>query len=119
MHPSDNRKTAFITNTVNYCNNVMPFGLKNVWATYQRLMNQILREQIGKNVEVYVDDIVMMSDDLKQHLNDLAKVFSQLNKYQMRLNQKSAYSSLGVASFSASSCLPEVSKPTPRSVKPS
>lgn len=48
----------------NYCNRVMPFGLKNVGATYQRLMDKVVEEQIGRNMEVYVDDIVVKSSNL-------------------------------------------------------
>ncbi|XP_072059858.1 uncharacterized protein [Arachis hypogaea] len=57
MHPKDQEKTAFITEAGNYCYNVMPFGLKNAGATYQRLMNKIFEQQIGQNIEVYVDDM--------------------------------------------------------------
>ncbi|XP_020222088.1 uncharacterized protein LOC109804668 [Cajanus cajan] len=64
----------------------MPFGLKNAGATYQRLMNKVFRHQLGKNMEVYVDDMVVKSGDLEQHVVDLAEVFQQLHKYDMRLN---------------------------------
>ncbi|XP_072052157.1 uncharacterized protein [Arachis hypogaea] len=58
MHPSDQDKTAFITDFGNYCYKVMPFGLKNAGATYQRLMDKVFAKQIGRNIEVYVDDMV-------------------------------------------------------------
>nr|KYP54579.1 Retrovirus-related Pol polyprotein from transposon 17.6 [Cajanus cajan] len=86
MHPGDEEKTAFITDSTNYCYQVMPFGLKNAGATYQRLMNKVFRNQIGKNMEVYVDDMVVKSKDLDRHLSDLAKVFQQLRRHDMRLN---------------------------------
>ena len=61
MKESDELKTSFITPYGTYCYITMPFGLKNAGATYQRCMQNCLAEQIGKNVHVYVDDIVVMS----------------------------------------------------------
>nr|KYP55197.1 Retrovirus-related Pol polyprotein from transposon 297 family [Cajanus cajan] len=86
MHPCDEEKTAFITDSENYCYQVMPFGLKNAGATYQRLMNKPFRHQLGRNMEVYVDDMVVKSRDLVQHVIDLSEVFQQLHRYDMRLN---------------------------------
>ncbi|XP_072075962.1 uncharacterized protein [Arachis hypogaea] len=62
MHPSDEDKIAFITDHGNFYYKVMPFGLKNAGATYQRLMDNAFQKQIGKNMEVYVDDIVVKLD---------------------------------------------------------
>nr|KYP42512.1 Retrovirus-related Pol polyprotein from transposon opus [Cajanus cajan] len=64
----------------------MPFGLKNAGATYQQLMDKIFRHQIGRNLEVYVDDMVVKSDDLGTHQSDLEEVFKQVRKHDMRLN---------------------------------
>jgi len=75
MHPADREKTAFITDKANFCYEVMPFGLKNAGATYQRLMDRMFREQIGKTMEVYVYDIIVKSDSVELHVNDLAEVF--------------------------------------------
>nr|KYP73705.1 Transposon Ty3-I Gag-Pol polyprotein [Cajanus cajan] len=86
MHLRDEEKTAFITDSANYCYQVMPFGLKNAGATYQRLMNQVFRHQLGRNMEVYVDDMVVKSGDLTKHVADLSEVFQQLRRYDMRLN---------------------------------
>ena len=86
MNPADREKTAFITDKANFCREVMPFGLKNAGATYQRLMDRMFRDQIGKTMEVYVDDIIVKSDSVEQHANDLAEVFQQIRKYDMRLN---------------------------------
>nr|KYP48409.1 Retrovirus-related Pol polyprotein from transposon opus [Cajanus cajan] len=79
-------KTAFITETANYCYRVMPFGLKNAGATYQRLMNKIFQDQIGRCLEVYVDDMVVKSEDVSAHMCDLAEVFRALRQHRMRLN---------------------------------
>jgi len=62
MHPKDKEKTTFMMADANYYYEVMSFGLKNAWATYQRLMDKIFRGLIGQCVEVYVDDIVVKSD---------------------------------------------------------
>jgi len=86
MHRSDVDKTTFITESANYCYQVMPFGLKNAGATYQRLMDRVFEKQIGRNLEVYVDDMVVKSEMFEQHLDDLAEIFSQLRLYNMRLN---------------------------------
>ena len=56
----------------------MPFGLKNAGATYQRLVNHMFRPQIGRNVEVYVDDTLVKSQDEEIHLDDLQETFNTL-----------------------------------------
>ncbi|XP_043812456.1 uncharacterized protein LOC122723651 [Manihot esculenta] len=83
---SDEEKTSFITEDGTYCYRAMPFGLKNARATYQRLMNKIFKDQISRNVEVYVDDMVVKSPTFQQHLTDLREVFEVLEQYRMRLN---------------------------------
>ena len=74
MNPTDWEKKAFITDRANFCYEVMPFSLKNSRATYQRLMDRMFRKQIRKTMEVYVDDIIVKSDSVEQHANDLAEV---------------------------------------------
>ena len=64
----------------------MPFGLKNVGAMYQRLVNQMFNKQIGRNVEVYVDNMLVKSKEKKDHLDDLKKTFNTLRPYSMKLN---------------------------------
>ena len=59
IHPLDEEKIAFITLMGNYCYMVMPFGLKNAGATYQRLMNKIFAKHIGALMEVYIDDMLV------------------------------------------------------------
>ncbi|XP_019233822.1 PREDICTED: uncharacterized protein LOC109214370 [Nicotiana attenuata] len=69
MNPEDQEKLSFIINFGTYCYNMMPFGLKNAGATYQRLVNKMFVKQIGKTMEVYIDDMLVKSlntgDDLK------------------------------------------------------
>ncbi|XP_015936371.1 uncharacterized protein LOC107462306 [Arachis duranensis] len=86
MHRPDEDKTAFITPGGIYCYKVMPFGLKNAGATYQRLMNKIFNELIGKTVEVYVDDILAKTARPDDLLRDLGDVFASLRQHGMRLN---------------------------------
>lgn len=64
----------------------MPFGLKNARATYQRLVNCMFTDQIGKTMEVYIDDLVVKSVRKKHHLMYLAQTFDILRQYKMKLN---------------------------------
>ena len=79
-------KTAFITEEANLYYKVMPFGLKNVGSTYQRLMDRVFQPLLGKTVEVYVDDIIVKSPNAQQHSADLAQVFKALRTYNIRVN---------------------------------
>ena len=86
MDEEDQEKTSFVTSQRLYCYKVMPFGLKNIGATYQRLVNRMFSHQIGSNVEVYVDDMLVKSKDEANHLDDLKETFSTLRNYNMKLN---------------------------------
>ena len=70
----------------------MSFGFKNVGATYQRLMKKMFAHQIGRNVQVYVNDMLVKSQREKDHLDDLKETFDTLRFYNMKLNlSKSAF----------------------------
>ncbi|XP_013739462.1 uncharacterized protein LOC106442308 [Brassica napus] len=86
MNPDDREKTAFITDRGTYCYKVMPFGLKNAGATYQRLVNRIFSEQRGKTMEVYIDDMLVNSLDEQDHISHLEECFAKLNAHNMKLN---------------------------------
>ncbi|CAJ2665932.1 unnamed protein product [Trifolium pratense] len=86
MAVADREKTAFMTESGNYYYNVMPFGLKNAGATYQRMMNKVFRGQIGDMLEVYMDDMIVKSPEELDHVVHLRKVFEQARKYKMRFN---------------------------------
>ena len=86
MDEEDQEKTSFVTSQGLYCYKVMPFGLKNIGATYQRLVNRMFSHQIGRNVEVYVDDMLVKSKDKANHLDDLKETFNTLRNYNMKLN---------------------------------
>ena len=76
MDEVDQEKTAFITSQGLYCYKAMSFGLKNVGATYQRLVNKMFNKQIGRNMEVYVDDMLVKSKKELAHLDDLRETFT-------------------------------------------
>ena len=86
MAEEGQEKTAFITSQGLYCYKVIPFGLKNARATYQRLVNKMFSKQIGRNMEVYVDDMLVKSREELAHLDDLKETFSTFKQYQMKLN---------------------------------
>ncbi|CAJ2647353.1 unnamed protein product [Trifolium pratense] len=86
MAVADREKTAFMTESGNYYYKVMPFGLKNAGATYQRMMNKVFRGQIGDMLEVYMDDMIVKSPEELDHVLHLRKVFEQARKHNMRFN---------------------------------
>ncbi|XP_057461067.1 uncharacterized protein LOC130751463 [Actinidia eriantha] len=86
MAPRDEELTAFRTPKGIYCYKVMPFGLKNAGATYQRAMQKIFDDMFHKNIECYVDDLVVKTRDRNNHLEDLKKVFDRLRRYQLKMN---------------------------------
>ena len=77
---------AFMTDGPSNCYRVMPFSLKNVGATYPRLMDKVFQVQIGRNVEVYVDNMVAKTPSSGDHCADLEEIFMQLGKNNMRPN---------------------------------
>ncbi|KAL0427550.1 UNVERIFIED_CONTAM: Retrovirus-related Pol polyprotein from transposon.6 [Sesamum latifolium] len=64
----------------------MPFGLKNAGTTYQRLVDKMFRPQLGRNMEVYVDDMLVKSKEVHDHVKDLNETFAILRKYRLKLN---------------------------------
>ena len=86
MKEADQEKTSFVTSQGLFCYKVMPFGLKNAGATYHRLMNKMFAHQIGRNVQVYVDDMLVKSLHEEDHLGDLRETFNTFRLYNMKLN---------------------------------
>jgi hypothetical protein len=82
----DKEKTAFITPYGVYCYQVMPFGLKNAGATYQRMMQNCLGKQMGRNVQVYIDDVVITTREEATLIGDLRETFDNLDRYKLKLN---------------------------------
>jgi transposase InsO family protein len=87
MHPKDIPKTTFTTKYGNYAYKVMPFGLMNAPATFQRLMNKVLRGLLGKSVLVYIDDVIVYSRDLESHRTHLREVLDRLSQAGLRLKR--------------------------------
>ena len=86
MNPNDQEKTSFVTAQGTYCYRVMPFGLKNAGATYQRLVNRMFQKQIGATMEVYIDDMLVKSTKSDLHITHLSEAFQILRNYNMKLN---------------------------------
>ena len=89
-------KTVFLTPMGNYHYKVMPFRLKNVGSTYQGMMTRMFEPQLGKNIEAYIDDMVVKSKVETEHIDDLGNIFKILRKHKLHLNV--AKCSFGVGS---------------------
>ena len=81
----DQEKMAFRAPNGNYHYRIMPFGLKNTESTYQRMVTQMFKSQIGRNMEAYIDDMVIKSRQIEEHLADLGETFSVLREHKLRL----------------------------------
>ncbi|XP_057965430.1 uncharacterized protein LOC131155991 [Malania oleifera] len=88
MAMQDKEKTTFITLWGTFCYKVMPFGLKNAGATYQRAMVTLFHDLMHKEIEVYVDDMIVKSRDEYSHVMNLRKLFKRLRKCKLKLNPK-------------------------------
>jgi len=87
MAEEDKQKTTFMSESGNYYFNVMPFSLRNAKATYQRMMNKFHdKKLLGDFLEVYMDDMIVKSQQEVVHAAHLKRVFEQTRKYNMRLN---------------------------------
>ena len=95
----DQKKTAFVTPVKNYHYKVIPFGLKNAGSTYQRMMTRMFESQLGKNIEIYIDDMVVKSKVASEHLGDLGTIFEILRKYKLRLNASKCSFGVGLGNF--------------------
>ena len=89
-------KTAFVIPTRNCHYKVMHFGLKNVGSTYQRMITRKFEPQLGKSIEVYIDDMVVKSKVVFEHVGDLGNIFEILRKHKLCLNASKC--SFGVGS---------------------
>src|SRR4051812_17663834 len=96
MYPNGERHTVFRTPLGVFCYTVMPFGLKNVSATYQRVMDKSFSKLTRKTVDCYVDDIFVKSRHKGDHLRDLREVFYLMRSHQLKINTTKSF--LGVSS---------------------
>ncbi|KAM1863102.1 hypothetical protein ACFX14_003490 [Malus domestica] len=99
INPLNQEHTTITTNMGLYCYKVIPFGLKNAEATYQRLVNSMFAEQIGKIMEVYVDDMLVKRKHVDQRIANLSETFTILNRYQIRLNPNKFAFGVGSGKF--------------------
>jgi hypothetical protein len=86
LKKEDKEKIAFITPYRVFCYQVMPFGLKNAGATYQRMIQNCLGSQIRCNIQVYIDDVVITTRKEESLISDLVETFDNLNRYKLKLN---------------------------------
>jgi hypothetical protein len=89
---ADQLTTSFITPFGAYCYQMMPFGLKNAGATFQRCMRRVFGELIGRIIEAYVDDIIVKSKKTGDLVPDLIEVFAKLRQHGVRLNPEKCVS---------------------------
>lgn len=92
-------KTAFITQKGLYCYRVMPFGLKNAGATFQRMVYLLFGMLIEEIMEAYIDDMVVKSIKAENHLAHLAEAFAILKKFKLRLNAEKCTFGIGSGKF--------------------
>nr|GEY59124.1 reverse transcriptase domain-containing protein [Tanacetum cinerariifolium] len=106
-------KTAFHTGQGVYCYTKMPFGLKNSGTTYQRLIDKAFEGQVGWNIEVYVDDLVVKSYTETEMMRDIEETFCTLRKVNMKLNPKKCSFGFAEGVFLGYVITPEGIKPCP------
>ncbi|KAL0361477.1 UNVERIFIED_CONTAM: hypothetical protein Sradi_3832200 [Sesamum radiatum] len=85
LAPEDHKRVSFITSDGTFSYVAMPFRLKNAGATYQRQVDKVFRPQLGRNMEVYVDDMLVKSKKAQDHVEDL-KIVTVLKRYRLKLN---------------------------------
>ena len=95
----DQEKMAFVTPIGNYHYKVMPFRLKNAGSTYQRMMTKMFESQLGKNIEIYIDDMVVKSKVVSEHVGDLGNIFEILKRHKLCLNASQCSFGVGSGKF--------------------
>lgn len=86
LHLEKRPDASFITSSGTYCYMVMLFALKNAGATYQRIVDHMFRNQLGRNMEVFVDDMLVKSREENWHVEDQKETLTTVRKYGMKLN---------------------------------
>jgi ribonuclease HI len=117
MAVEDEEKTAFHTSQGVYCYTKMPFGLKNAGATYQRLVDTAFEKQVGRNLEVYVDDLVIKSHTEEELVRDIEETFKTLERINMKLNPKKCTFGTSEGMFLGYLIEPDGIKPCPEKTK--
>ena len=78
---------------------MMPFGLKNAGSIYQRMMTKMFEPQLGRTIEVYINDIVVKSKIMSEHVKELTNIFEILRKHKLRLNASKCSFGVGLGKF--------------------
>ena len=95
----DQEKIAFVTPTGNFHYKVMPFDLKNVGSTYQKMMTKMFEPQLGRSIEVYIDDMVVKSKMVSEHVGDLRNIFEILRIHKLCINTSKCSFGVGSGKF--------------------
>ena len=95
----DQEKTSFIALEANYHYTVMPFDLQNEGTTYLRMMTRMFKDKIRSMVEVYIDDMVVKSQENHKHIDNLTEVFEILQQHKLRLSVDKCAFDVGVGKF--------------------
>jgi len=85
LRKKDRPKIAFLTKNSQYQFKVMSFGLNNALTSFQRLMNKILRQYIGKSIQVYLDDVIIYSNNLDEHKKHIKVVLEKIREANLKL----------------------------------
>jgi hypothetical protein len=88
MAKEDEEKTSFITPFCTFCCMRMPEGLKNAGPTVTRMTGEVFKLQIGRNIQAYVDDLIVKSGDKANHISDLAETFANMRRAGLKLNME-------------------------------
>jgi hypothetical protein len=103
MEKEDKEKTSFITPFGTFCFFRMPKGLKNASPTLTRMIGEVFKPQNGRNIQAYVDDLIVKSDEMSNHISDLAKTFANMRRVGLKLNQEKCV--FGVTKGKSLGCL--------------
>ena len=95
----DQGKTAFVTPIGNYHYKVMSFDLKNAGSTYERMTTRMFEPQLGKSIEVYIDDMVVKNKVVSEHMRDLGDIFKILRRHKLHLNTSKCSFGVGSGKF--------------------
>ena len=117
MHPESREKTAFATSSGLYEFLVMPFGLTNSGASFQRLMGHILRGLEYRYALIYIDDIIIFSKSVEEHLAHLEEVFRRLRDANVKLNPKKCSFAKQKVEYLGHLVTPQGIKPNPAKIK--
>ena len=97
---------------------MMPFGLENAGATFQSLVTEVFKPQLGRNAESYINDMIVKSRKSEDHLTDLQETFDRLRYYNLKLNPLKCVFGVGEGKFPGYLVLNEASRPTRRRYAP-